>query len=108
MSIFLGALVLVAPITLGYLILLAVIFSRLRRFHAAAFQDLGEPSFLFNNSISHGVRVVRFLVHRDYRALADSGLNRLGDICRALLLGAVALLVVAFLAVIAHGVVFAG
>lgn len=106
--VFCSAIALVAAMTLAYLVLLSMVLTRLRSSHAATYRDLGEPSFFFNNSISHGVSVVRFLIHREYRELHDHSLDRLAEICRTLFVGVLVLFGVAVAAVAVYWAIYPG
>lgn len=99
---FCAALALVVPATITYLVLLGLLFSLLRRSHEVTFQELGEPSFFTNNSISNGLRVVRFLLQRDYRELHDPKVERLSESCRTIFIGTMALFAVAVVAVVLY------
>jgi hypothetical protein len=100
--IFCGAAALVALMTGGYIVEVIRLLAKLRKSHSEAFRDLGEPSLFYNNSISHGMRVVRFLLERDYLELHDPALNRVAGACRALFIGAMTMFAVAMLALVAY------
>ena len=83
-----GAMILLAPIIVTYLILLEVLFYRLRHHFPQHYKEIGEPSLFLNNSISKGSAMVRYLLDRDYRDLQDERTHRMGESARRLFLAA--------------------
>ena len=79
-----GALALLGVFIAAYLVLLQMLFYRLRHEHADHYRELGEPSLFLNNSMSMGYRVVHYLLDKDYRVLPDQRVNQLGEYARRL------------------------
>jgi hypothetical protein len=81
-----GALVLLGIFIVSYLVLLQVLFYRLRHEHGDHYRELGEPSLFLNNSIATGFRVMRYLLYKDYGVVPDQRVNQLGEYARRLLI----------------------
>ena len=73
-------------VALAWLICVELLLSRLRHGHSVVHKELGEPSLFSNNTVSNGLRVVRFLLARKYRSIPDERVRKLGGIALALLL----------------------
>ena len=56
-----------------------LLLSRLRRDHVAIYEDLEAPS-LTNYTWANSLRVLRFLLTRQYRAVPDRRIRTLGNI----------------------------
>ena len=87
-SVAIGAMILLAPLIVAYLILLEVLFYRLRHKFPQHYKEIGEPSLFLNNSISKGSAMVRYLLDRDYRDVQDMRTNRIGEYSRRLFFAA--------------------
>jgi hypothetical protein len=84
-------------LTVGYLIVLQILNRRLRNYHAAQWNVLGQPSFL-NNSPLNGVRVVRYFIFSDrYKQLGDTVIDRYAIIAKVLFAGCAVLFAIALL-----------
>jgi hypothetical protein len=84
-------LVLLVPMAFSYLIVLEVLFSRLRRMHPDHYEAIGRPSVFLNNSISKSRRMSAYLKDRDYLVVPDSRVVRLGNLSRGLLVSGLTL-----------------
>ena len=71
-------------VTVGYLVLLEMLFHRLRKSHADHYREIGEPSLFLNNSITKGFGVVRYLLNRGYLLVPDERVKQLGEYSRRL------------------------
>ena len=78
-------------VTVGYLVLLEMLFHRLRKSHADHYRELGEPSLFLNNSITKGIGVVRYLLNRGYLSVPDERVKQLGEYSRRLFIVAISL-----------------
>lgn len=78
------ALILLLPVIIAYLVVLEMLFYRLRHKHPEHYREIGEPSLFMNNSISKGFGMVRYLLDRDYLVVPDARANRLGERSRQL------------------------
>jgi hypothetical protein len=58
------------------------LYSRLQSAHPEQYERLGSPTLFLNNSISNGLKTMRFLWSRRYRELGDPKLSRL---CRIII-----------------------
>jgi len=101
-----GAMALMAPLIVVYLILLARLLSCIRDKHPAEYKEMGEPSLFMNNSISNSMGVVRFLLDRDYRNIADPRVNQLGERLRQIFMTTISLFGVALLAFVVMSLTF--
>jgi len=70
---------------------------RLRTHHMAAWEELGSPTLILNNTISNGLRTCRFIWDGEYRVLDDPVLNTLGTILRLYWIGYGVLFVIVLL-----------
>ena len=61
----------------GWFALLAKLFKHLRLHHPEKYQQMGEPTVLFQTNIATVVATSRFLVAREYRHLGDPALSKL-------------------------------
>src|SRR5262245_40727671 len=93
-----GALILLAPTIVAYLVVLAFLFYRLRHDHPQRYEELGAPSLFTNNSVSKGFTVVRYLLDEDYLGVPDIRVNQLGKRSRQLLLASALIFGVALVA----------
>ncbi len=64
-------------LSITILILLSCLCTALRRRHEATWVALGEPTAIYNFSREVQSKVNRFLWRREYKRLADPGLDRL-------------------------------
>lgn len=88
---FYGALLLSIPVALGYLVVVARLFGKLKREHPIAYRELGEPSLFLNNSISNSVRTIKFIVLGKYKSLQDPEFSSLATVARGLFVLSLAL-----------------
>ena len=98
-----GVIALLAATTFAYLAAISVMLSKIRNNHVTTFRALGEPSLFANNTISNGARVVRFLFSREYKNLSDPEVDRIGGVCRTLLIGIPVLLACAVAVALVYG-----
>lgn len=80
---------------LSYLVVLEMLFFRLRRKHPSYYESIGKPSLLLNNSISKSGQMMRYLLDKDYLVVPDAYAVRLGQISMRLLKTSRALFVAA-------------
>jgi hypothetical protein len=95
---------LLIPVVVGYIVLLEMLFFRLRRKCPTHYEEIGSPSVFLNNSISKGGAMMRYVLDRDYLAAQDERAVRLGERSRQLLLTAAVLFGLGLLGFIAFGV----
>lgn len=82
--ILIGAVISLGLLIVAYLVLLEMLFYRLRSEYADHYREIGAPSLFLNNSISKGFGVVRYLLDKGYLAVSDRRINRLGEYARRL------------------------
>jgi hypothetical protein len=58
-----------------WLVLISWVFRRLRRIHPAAYEAIGSPSLLWNNSMRNNWLFFNFLFRSRWRSLGDSRLS---------------------------------
>ena len=93
-----GAAILLAISVFAHLVMLGVLYSRLRREHPDHYKEIGEPSLFLNNSISKGFSIRRYLLDKDYLSLQDARVTQLGNRIRQSILVATTSFGVFFLA----------
>jgi hypothetical protein len=71
--------------TVTYLFLVGRLFSRLEREHVVAYQSLGSPSLVLNNSIQNNMRVLRWLWRKEFEELGDAKTIASARVVRTLL-----------------------
>jgi len=81
-----AVLVLFFALVVGWIILLGMFFSRLRRLHPSTYEALGRPS-MFSSNIQPVSRVVNFIGSRGHRSLGDPELSSLSDFMLLYLIG---------------------
>lgn len=81
-----AALIVLAPVIIAYLVILEMLFYRLRHKHPEHYKEIGEPSLFLNNSISKSFGVVRYLLDKDYLVVPDERAKQLGQRSRQLFL----------------------
>jgi uncharacterized membrane protein (DUF485 family) len=86
-----------AVLTIVYLILLASMFDRLRKMYPETYRELGEPSLFLRNSPKNNIRVLGFLMRREYRQMPDESFRLLAAQARNLLIAAFGLYIIAVL-----------
>ncbi|HVZ33876.1 MAG TPA: hypothetical protein VG963_15725 [Polyangiaceae bacterium] len=101
-----AALILLAPVIIAYLVVLEMLFYRLRHKHPEHYKEIGEPSLFLNNSISKSFGVVRYLLDKDYLVVPDERANKLAQRSRKLFFLAIGVFVVALLAFAVLSVTF--
>jgi hypothetical protein len=77
----------------GYLFSTSMLLSRLEQGHPEVFKELGSPSLAANNTISSANRVIRFLLRKDYLAIAEPSVVKLAGITRVLFVASVVMFV---------------
>lgn len=99
-----AGLILLVPVCVAYLVVLEMMFFRLRRRHPEHFKRIGEPSVFFNNSVSKADAMMRYLLDRDYLEVPDERAVKLGERSRQLLLAGFALFGLSLVAFAAFGI----
>ena len=54
-------------------------FKTLETRHPEAYEAMGKPSLIMNNSISSNIAFIKFLFGRNWKVLKDEGLSKLGN-----------------------------
>ena len=67
-----------AAAVIAYLVLHDRLFARVKQRHAAIWEGLGKPSFLDTAPPGESLRVLRFVLQRQYAQANDPVLNELG------------------------------
>ena len=89
----------IVVVTIHYVILLSKLLSLLKEAHESAFERLGRPSLITNNSLQHTGKLLRFLFTREYISLQDPNVARLAGILRVEFVILVFLMIVSFVLV---------
>jgi hypothetical protein len=94
--------------TIGYLLLIASLFRRLKASHTTVWESLGSPSLIMNNSPRNNLRVLRWLWAKGYLDLGDSETVDLAGTVRTLLLALLGNFAILVLLILAMGPAGAG
>jgi len=84
-----AACIAIAALGLAYLMVMHFLFERLASRHASTWEDIGSPEFLSSLHFTTMLRVLRFLVRRDYLELNDAVATRLALSASVLLIAIV-------------------
>jgi hypothetical protein len=71
--------------TVTYLLLIGRLFNRLKAEHAVVYESLGRPSLFLNNSIQNNMRVLRWLLRKEFEGLTDPVTTSSAKVVRLLL-----------------------
>ena len=91
-----GLIVIVAillPMSFAHVVVLEMLYFRLRRRHPDYYKSIGEPSLFMNNSISKSGNSYRYLMDKDYLVVQDQRAVDLGNWSRLMLVAGITLFI---------------
>jgi hypothetical protein len=85
----------IMPLAVIYFAVVAVFFNWLKRTHPVTWNEIGQPSLFWNNSIRNNLLFLGFLVSTKYRAVNDRRLALWIWVIRLLFVAIIGLVIVA-------------